>query len=362
MDTEFILGGLTWINAVSATLVTFGLGLILRVGFFRRLTARNNRVQDVHELSTSRFGGAAVVISSVIGLGCLLSIFSFELVTMFILSLGAFFVGLWDDLAGHLSPRIRIFLVVSLSIISGLQLGWVSRIDSAEIFFANDWPLEIFIALTIISIVGLTNAFNFIDGLHGLASGVFLSIMAGFYYLAVSNGIVGLDTFISIIFFSSLGIFVLIFPRGAIFLGDCGAYFMGFLVAQLAIYINNATYQISSWCFFLMCIYPITDLSLAVYRRIFIVGQFFQADGQHLHHLVHSFVRERFPANDKVRKTWTTNAIASLICLALSCLPVIIAVKNCQSPKYLQVACLAFFLGYTLIYRILLRRQLSDVQ
>jgi UDP-N-acetylmuramyl pentapeptide phosphotransferase/UDP-N-acetylglucosamine-1-phosphate transferase len=85
-----------------------------------------------------------------------------------------------------------------------------------------------------------------------------------------------------------MGFFVWNFPAGLIFLGDGGAYFLGFFVAELSVLLVNRNPDVSPLCPLLMCIYPIFETVFSMYRRKFVRGRPIGVpDGVHLHSLIY---------------------------------------------------------------------------
>jgi UDP-GlcNAc:undecaprenyl-phosphate GlcNAc-1-phosphate transferase len=171
-------------------------------------------------------------------------------------------------------------------------------------------PVMLALPFTIFGIIGVTNSYNIIDGLNGLASGcavIFFSMAACIMYL--NN-----DT---ILFQSSLimagclfGFMVFNFPRGKIFLGDGGSYLVGFTVITMTLFAVTQHTEISPWAFLLMTIFPVFDTILAIVRRMKDKQSPFKADKSHLHHVL----LERYQSGTKaVLVIWALQlAIGSL--------------------------------------------------
>jgi len=187
--------------------------------------------RKIHERATPLFGGAAVIIA-----------FSFSLIAnmllekaMVVLLCGGIImalVGLMDDVRG-IPARLKLLLqviVVLILIYNGIILDLFPP--------RTTWGFWLNLVFTIIWIVGITNAMNFIDGMDGLATGL-SAIMAGFM------GIVAFQTdqpFMGWIAIAVLGSCLGFFPfnfrfkkPALIFLGDTGSTFLGFLLAGLAV-------------------------------------------------------------------------------------------------------------------------------
>src|SRR5450432_442468 len=123
------------------------------------------------------------------------------------------------------------------------------------------------IALTLLCVTGVANAINIIDGFNGLASMCVMMMMLGIAYVAFQTG----DEFIAstalIAAGSVLGFFVWNFPAGLIFLGDGGAYFLGFFIAEVSILLVNRNASVSPIFPVLLCAYPIFETIFSIYRK-----------------------------------------------------------------------------------------------
>jgi UDP-N-acetylmuramyl pentapeptide phosphotransferase/UDP-N-acetylglucosamine-1-phosphate transferase len=162
---------------------------------------------------------------------------------------------------------------------------------SLQIFGLDDFlhtHAYIAILITCIAVSGVSHSFNLIDGYNGLSGVVALIILMGIAYVSfqVSDNQI---FFLSIVTIGSLsGFLVLNYPRGLIFLGDGGAYLLGFIVAQLSVLLTFRNHEISKWFPLLLCLYPVFETLFTMYRRIFIkrvsAGR---PDASHLHQLIH---------------------------------------------------------------------------
>ena len=194
-----------------------------------------------------------------------------------------FLIGLVDDLIG-LSALLRLGLQLSISSsvwFAGVQIDFLT-IPGGGILQLNDglsW------ALTVLWLAGVVNAINWIDGLDGLASGV--------------SGIAALTTFAICLYMnqpgaalvmialagSLLGFLHYNFNPARIFMGDGGAYFIGFTIAGISIVglaKSAAAVAILLPCFILAV--PILDMSMVIVTRLCNGESPFVADQRHLHH------------------------------------------------------------------------------
>ena len=158
-----------------------------------------------------------------------------------------------------------------LFIVLGAMIA-ITSLDTVIKDIGFKLPVWLIGPLTIIAFIGVTNSINIIDGFHGLASGVSLISLISFIILsAIYHDILILNLSL-IMFFAILGFFVWNWPKGKIFLGDGGAYFIGFMFVIISILFVNRNPQISPW--FPVCVlsYPIFEVLFSIYRRIFSRG------------------------------------------------------------------------------------------
>jgi UDP-GlcNAc:undecaprenyl-phosphate/decaprenyl-phosphate GlcNAc-1-phosphate transferase len=146
-------------------------------------------------------------------------------------------------------------------------------------------PLYLQAAFTIFAIVGVINAFNIIDGMNGLASGLGITIASALGVLSFFNG--DEEVFIlAILLAGALSGFMILNLSGKIFMGDSGSYLTGFLIAILSIMLAVRNPEVSPFALILFVLVPIFDTLFAVWRRIKLKRNPFIADKRHLHHIL----------------------------------------------------------------------------
>ena len=250
--------------------------LISRSGFLNDL----DRKQKNHAVHTG-------VVPRIGGVGIFLSVFFSSLIIypqlwkFLFLSFLPFLAGLIEDIRKNIHPKVRLGVIVIASILAVALL-------SVKIYTIGLGQLPVFISilLTIIAITGYTNAINIIDGLNGLAAGIsatfLLFLGVAFYEYSYTD--------LSFLCFSVIagivGFLVFNFPYGKIFLGDGGAYFLGFLCAVLSIKLISLVPEISPWFPFMLGVYPVWEVLFSAYRRIKKGKHPFYPDKLHLHTLV----------------------------------------------------------------------------
>ena len=131
-------------------------------------------------------------------------------------------------------------------------------------------PNEKGLFFTTFALVGVSNAINIIDGFNGLASGVCLLILSGILYVAYDVKDVEIFYCALVLFFGILGFFVCNFPLGKIFLGDGGAYFLGFILGMLLVLLTQRhTKSVSAFFGLSIMIYPVWEVVFSIWRKRF---------------------------------------------------------------------------------------------
>jgi UDP-N-acetylmuramyl pentapeptide phosphotransferase/UDP-N-acetylglucosamine-1-phosphate transferase len=150
---------------------------------------------------------------------------------------------------------------------------------------------------------------------------------------------------------ATLGFFVWNFPAGLVFLGDGGAYFLGFYVAELAILLLHRNPAVSPMFPLLLCIYPVFETLFSIYRRKWLRGApVGMPDGAHLHSLIYRrFLR--WAAGDRsARELTRRNSMTSPYLWMLCSLSVVPAVLWFDSTPIQAGVIFLFGACYVLLY------------
>jgi UDP-GlcNAc:undecaprenyl-phosphate GlcNAc-1-phosphate transferase len=241
-----------------------------------------------HVLPVPTMGGIAVVAGMLAALGLWLPFHYDTPQVCFFFSVAVLLsLGIMDDLR-DLSARYKFFIqaaLATLMAISGI------RITSFEgLFGIYELPLAAQYTFTLLTIAGVTNAFNLIDGIDGLAGGIgFMSLTTLGIFLTMNGDIIS-----ALIAFSLAGAVVAFlyfnFNPAKIFLGDTGSLVLGFSIAVLCIrlmQVNTLTSLPHSPLFVLSLVFiPVFDTIRVFAKRIWKGKSPFQADKTHIHHLL----------------------------------------------------------------------------
>lgn len=253
--------------------------------------ARTFRIVDVpdtrkiHSIPIPRFGGVAVF---VISLMVILLADACGLLRLWpdglpLLS-GAFLmfaVGLWDDLRGLTARQKLVFQCVA-AVHLCMAGGTVESFSLGTTTFV--FPSVVSWGVSILWLIGLTNAINMTDGLDALASGVgaIVLIFLGIAALTIGNSLLAFCLFV--VSGSLAGFLVFNSNPARIFLGDSGSLFLGFLLAGASLQImQNGPINLYSAPLTALLV-PVLDTLLVMLRRHLERRSVFSADQNHFHH------------------------------------------------------------------------------
>lgn len=238
--------------------------------------------RKVHTRMMPRMGGVAIYL----GFTAMMFVFAQPLgMTEIGLLLGCAIIviaGILDDVF-NLSPKIKLgaqVLAASVLVYFGITVNFITHPFGDVVF------LGIFaVPVTILWIIGITNALNLIDGLDGLASGTALIAAVTMAVVALIEGHFLVAGFALILAAAVLGFLPYNFFPAKIFLGDSGSMFLGFTLGALAVQgMTKGAAFISIFIPIIILGIPIFDTLLAVIRRYRNHRPIFEADKEHLHH------------------------------------------------------------------------------
>ena len=283
-------------------LFTYALALLLSTALTPVVIAwaqRRNWVdkpdaRKIHTHAIARVGGIAIFLGAMLAIlpalalnnsvGNALRNLGPKISTLLVVSTFIFLVGLYDDLKGIAAKKklaaqcLCAGLVCLMGIcvdtihirdLGSLQLGWLA------------YPI------TILWIVGVTNAINLIDGLDGLAAGISGIACAVMAMLAVWQGNVVLAVVMLALFGALTGFLFFNFHPAKIFMGDCGSLFLGFLIATSSVLTaSNAEGLVGIGLPMLVLGIPIIDTLLSILRRLLARRGIMSPDSNHFHHVL----------------------------------------------------------------------------
>jgi UDP-GlcNAc:undecaprenyl-phosphate/decaprenyl-phosphate GlcNAc-1-phosphate transferase len=239
-----------------------------------------------HVKPVSRLGGAAIFAALLVGMVLAMQVYGVNWQRWWPIVLCnalVFSVGFFDDLkplgaktklVGQFGAALILYsLGISIDMLSNpfgegsIQLGWMS------------------LPLTIMWLVAIPNIVNLIDGMDGLATGFGL-------FISLTLGFVGIYSFQPDVAYACItmagalgGFLIFNFPPAKIFLGDGGAYLIGFFIASVSLLSSNKGSIIAGLLVMLIALgVPILDTLFAIIRRAVRGVPIFKADAEHIHH------------------------------------------------------------------------------
>ena len=259
-------------------------------------------------------------------------------------------IGIAEDLSKKVSPRVRLIFIALGALLASLLLdAKINTLDIPGIDYLLSFS-AVSIIFTMIAITGLANAYNIIDGFNGLASMVGIITLMGLGYIGLQFQDSSMMYLSFLMASSILGFFLWNYPRGLIFLGDGGAYLIGFWVATLSVLMVCRHAEISPWFALLLNGYPILETLFTIYRRVFHQGKSpGHPDGIHFHSLIYRRIHHHSSAVNN-KDTFSANAKTAPYLWILSSLAVIPAILfNNSTPKLVGFS-LLFVASYIWLY------------
>jgi UDP-GlcNAc:undecaprenyl-phosphate GlcNAc-1-phosphate transferase len=281
----YVLFSLGLFGFLSAIIIT---PLVRDLALRHGIVDRPDETRKLHATPIPRVGGIAVLISYLLAFGA--TAFGFLKLDLMVptgpLSLGllgaisvVFLTGLLDDvfqlrpwqkLAGQLLAAVLAYQAgVQIHVFRGLPLQWLS------------------LPCTVLWLVGCTNAFNLIDGLDGLATGVGLFATVTTLIAALTQQNLELAVATIPLVGCLIGFLRYNFNPASVFLGDCGSLSIGFFLGCCGALWSQKSATLLGMVAPLMAMsIPLLDVGLSILRRFLRRQPIFGADRRHIHHLL----------------------------------------------------------------------------
>lgn len=281
------------------TLLFFVLGFIVAVfctPWVIRLSHRGIGLDYAHEsrkkqeVPIPRLGGMPLIMAMSVGLLVIFALRPNNATNWFPILLGSvlmYGLGLWDDLH-PLGARKKLLgqlatacLVYSLGL--NIKLFSYPGVGSIDL---GAWSLPI----TVLWLIAVPNVVNLIDGFDGLAGGLGLCMSVTLGIVAINNSQLAVACYAFTMAGALLGFLVFNFPPAKIYLGDGGAYLIGFTIAALSLTSSNKGSVAKVLFVTLIALgVPILDTTFAMLRRGLRGYPIFHADDEHFHHRLEKF-------------------------------------------------------------------------
>jgi UDP-GlcNAc:undecaprenyl-phosphate/decaprenyl-phosphate GlcNAc-1-phosphate transferase len=320
---------------------------------FRR-TADERAVQRSHVRSAPRMGGIPLMTAGIV---CLLSAWaiagasqalSLKHGAMLLLASAPVFVtGLLEDMGRGVSPGKRLVAAAASGLLAvGLFGVWIDRLDLPGLDVAMGLPF-IAIPFTAFAIAGVSHAFNLIDGLNGLAGLTGLVTSLGLVVLAQSGNAPTVAAMAGALAAAIAGFLTVNYPSGRLFLGDAGAYAMGFALAWLGVLVVVYAPEITPWAVLLVFFWPVADTGLAIWRRWRAGRPAGLPDRLHVHQLVMRAIEINWLGRGGRR---IANPLATAILLPMISAPILAGVALRESATLSAAAFVTFSVLFVAFY------------
>jgi UDP-N-acetylmuramyl pentapeptide phosphotransferase/UDP-N-acetylglucosamine-1-phosphate transferase len=326
--------------------------------FYRKLGLKTYQaIQRIHLNETPRLGGLIYILSLLFYATYCNNFESIKLLKLTLICLiPIVIVGLKEDLFHDVKPLLRLlslffagwlFLAQFMGPLPNLSevplLGKLLLLHGGVSFFY------------ILSIVTVANGMNLIDGVNGLCGAAALSILSSLLFLSYKTSDVVMLSLIFNLILIFIPFIAINYPYGKIFLGDLGAYSLGFIVSILTIILFSRHPELSPWGAVIILIYPVTEVVFSLLRRIKKGESIWHPDKEHLHLKLFYFFRPR-SAFKKM-----ANALVTPTLSALWLLPSIAITWVYQKPSLIWLSISLFIVIYVLLYIIISRIQKNNL-
>ena len=275
----------------------FSLIISLPIGLLAILFCNKVRLLDIpgsaqhkqHKVPVPIAGGITLMAASVIMLLIFSRFLSGEILAIIIPAIIIFLFGILDDIKG-LSASYKLFGQILAAIVlinSGVYIQIFHNFITIE--STSIWqylPRVLDWGVTVFWLVGIVNAFNLIDSMDGLVSGISAWAFGFFVIATIESGQTSVSYFAAILLGISLVLSFYNSTPAKMFLGDSGAQTLGFLLAAISIiYVPIYRIQESSWFVPIMILgIPIFDTCLVFFSRIRRKVPFYKANRDHTYH------------------------------------------------------------------------------
>ena len=333
--------------------------IILFIVFIKIISIRatkdltKNNIQNIHRDYTSRLGGLIIFICFL-----LTSLYIYFVKSEYSFLFKIIFFGipfiviiLIEDFYQNINPFVRFIFLAASSLL--FCLYGIENLPIIEIPL-----LGTIINLPIVSIVfyalcitAYINGVNFIDGTNGLAS---LTILTSLFCLLFLTLILNDTVNAKIIVYTIAVLIAFIFlnyPFGKIFLGDLGAYYIGWVTAIMVIKIMVDNPQIPNWSAVTILSYPIIEVVFSFFRKVKSGKNPFFPDREHLH------LKLFFTLEDKINNNLYANSLVAPFLSLIWLMPLVI-IPWIYSSKFLVLISVVFqVLIYFFFYRLIPKKQ-----
>jgi len=249
----------------------------------------------IHTRPTPRLGGVAIYVAFLLTLllvplpGNLVSRNLSEhwgtVGALLLASTLIFAVGVYDDFRGSSAPLKILVQVIAAAILYNCDL----RISVLSSPWGGSWELPQWLSfpLTALWVVGITNAFNLIDGIDGLAAGASAFALLSLFVCSMMQGHPEVSLLSIVLIGATLGFLRYNFNPATIFLGDSGSLLLGFMAASLSLVSAQKSATLVAIAIPLVSFgLPVAEVWISLSRRLLSGAPLFKGDRRHIHHML----------------------------------------------------------------------------
>ncbi len=309
-------------------------------------------IQKFHTTPTPRVGGLPIVVGLSVAWVTSTPEIKYLLTPILIAGLPAFLFGLAEDITKRVGVLARLLATMA----SGWLAWWLTDYSLSRVdVWGIDWLLKytlISVVFTSFAVGGVANAINIIDGFNGLASTMATLAFAGFAVIAWSVGDANLASVAIILAACVWGFFWVNWPFGKLFLGDGGSYFVGYALAWVAVLLIERNPSVSPFAALLVCIHPVSEVLLSIFRRKLKKMNPGHPDRLHFHSIVKQRYVRRFFGNLSFE---LRNSITGVLVGFMTLAAILIASLVNQNSFLSLLAVIALAMGYVAIYARMIR-------
>jgi UDP-GlcNAc:undecaprenyl-phosphate/decaprenyl-phosphate GlcNAc-1-phosphate transferase len=308
--------------------------------------ARPDNGRHIHLRPTPRLGGIAIYLAFVLTLLCVPFIGNFmtdifhahlpKLIAVLAPASLIFLFGIYDDFRGTAAPVKILFQLIAAALVYAGGL----RIENLSSPFGGLWELPLLLSfpLTALWIVLITNAFNLIDGIDGLAAGASVFALLSILVFSIAQGNPEISLLSVALVGAVVGFLRYNFNPATIFLGDSGSLFLGFMAAALSLAGSQKGSTIIAIAIPLVSFgLPVIEVGLSLVRRFLGGRPLFRGDRGHIHHML---LQRGLTQRQAVILLYAVSAVFSLFGLML------------LNPKRDLGAFIFFVLGVVIIFGV----------
>lgn len=256
----------------------------LVIKFFKNNTKNVQKLQNTHSYYAPPLAGVIVFLSFILQI-ILVDSNSFFNNHFFIFgSLVIIILSLINDYNENISPKLRLFSIITVSSLTIFSFETLPEINIPFIYEVTEEFIWLKKLLYIFALALLINGMNIIDGLNGLTAFTTISILASIILIIITFDLTRINEYYYLLF-ATLAFLFFNFPKGKIFLGDSGAYWLGYVVGVMVINLFNQIelQGVDTKLASIILFYPVFEVLFSFIRKLLKKKSPLYPDLHHIH-------------------------------------------------------------------------------